>query len=475
MQRGWSYPGSTIVLAAVAAAGCSGAASAERTGAVSEALVGDALPGITSTDFVTVRTNFEAAESIDDGLGPIFNERACANCHSNGTTGGAGQNIERRFGRFDNNGQSFNPLANEGGSLRQLFSLGTFNDGATLCTVPVEKEPADATVHNVGRLTTPLFGLGLVEAIPDTLLVNIVNAEPAATRGVLNTSAILLANPDDASEALGGSRVNRFGWKAAVPVLTQFAADAYVNEMGITTQHCVRGTSVTAFCVESAPNGIPQPPGCDDLATAQPTNFPAQTGCPTNTDDAVGACSGIAGGSKIQDDVANFATFVTFLAPPPTDPNTSANGRALFASLGCANCHVDNTVSPGALGAAATFVTPATPAGIRAADGVLRRVPGNFRFHPFSDFAVHDMGTLGDSIGNNAGDSPAATRRMRTAPLWGIRFRNLLMHDGRAGDVATAIKDHDGGSDGQGTAAAAAFGALSPSNQADLVTYVRSL
>jgi CxxC motif-containing protein (DUF1111 family) len=456
-----------MAVAFVAACG-GGSGVSENSGQTAELLIGDALPGITATDFSTVRANFTQAEAIDNGLGPIFNERGCGNCHSNGNNGGAGQQIERRFGRFDNGGQSFNPLANEGGSLRQLFSLGTFNNGPTLCNVPVESEPADATVHNVGRLTTPLFGLGLVEALPDSFLQNIVNNEPSATRGILNTSAIVLANPDDASQSVGASRVNRFGWKSAVPVLEQFSADAYVNEMGITTQHCIRGASVTAFCTESAPNGKPQPPGCDDLAPLQASNFPAQTGCPQNTDDGVGSCAG--GLSKIQDDVANFTTFMTFLAPPPQDPNTSANGKALFTSTGCANCHVDNTVSPGALGTAATFVTPANPPSIRAADGVLRHVPGNLQFHPFSDFAAHDMGSLGDNIGLNPGDSPAAARRMRTAPLWGIRFRNLLLHDGRTGDIATAIRAHDG----QGAAAAAAFRALSPNNQSDLVTFVRA-
>jgi CxxC motif-containing protein (DUF1111 family) len=464
----------SVVAVAVGAA-CSGTSTEESNGQVGEALLGDSLAGIAPADFATVKANFNAPEQITDGLGPIFNERACGNCHNNNAFGGAGDNIERRFGRFDNNGQSFNPLANEGGSLRQLFSNGQFNNGSTLCNTVVESEPADATVHNVGRLTTPTFGLGLVEAMPDSFFQNIVNAEPAATRGVLNTSAILLANPDDPSEALGRTRVNRFGWKAAVPVLEQFSADAYINEMGITTQSCVHGTSVTAFCTESAPNGRPQPPGCDDLAPLQPANFTAQTGCPQNTDDAVGPCSAIPGGSEIQDDVANFATFMTFLAPPPQDTVTSANGKALFASVGCASCHVDNTVSAGALGAAATFVTPANPAGIRAADGVLRHVPGSLAFHPFSDFAAHDMGALGDNIGNNAGDSPTAARRMRTAPLWGVRFRNSLLHDGRAHDIRSAIVGHNGGAQGQGTAAATAFGTLSAGNQNDLITYVRSL
>jgi CxxC motif-containing protein (DUF1111 family) len=468
-----------LAIAAVAmavGAACSGASTDEEsTAQTSEAVLGDSLAGITATDFATVKANFNEPEQITDGLGPIFNERGCGNCHNNNASGGAGDNIERRFGRFDNNGQSFNPLANEGGSLRQLFSNGQFNNGSTLCTTVVESEPADATVHNVGRLTTPTFGLGLVDTLPDSFFQAIVNAEPAATKGVLNTSAVLLANPDDPNEITGATRVNRYGWKAAVPVLEQFAADAYVNEMGITTQSCVRGTSITAFCTESAPNGKPQPPGCDDLAPLQPANFTAQTGCPQNTDDAVGACSAISGGSKVQDDVANFATFMTFLAPPPQDTVTSANGKAVFAAIGCANCHVDNTVSAGALGLAATFKTPAAPAGIRAADGVLRHVPGSFAFHPFSDFATHDMGTLGDMIGNNPGDSPATTRRMRTAPLWGVRFRNKLMHDGRAADIRSAITAHNGGAQGQGTAAATAFGQQSTTNQNDLITYVRSL
>jgi len=97
-------------------------------------------------------------------------------------------------------------------------------------------------------------------------------------------------------------------------------------------------------------------------------------------------------------------------------------------------------------------------------------VPGGFTFFPFSDFLAHDMGTLGDQIGN-AGDSVAVTRRMRTAPLWGIRFRSHLLHDGRATDVASAVRAHDG----QGAAARDAFNALSPSAQSDLVAFVKSL
>jgi CxxC motif-containing protein (DUF1111 family) len=157
--------------------------------------------------------------------------------------------------------------------------------------------------------------------------------------------------------------------------------------------------------------------------------------------------------NELEEDVANFTTFMTFLAPPPRDFSdlVSINrGAPIFTQIGCAGCHTTTT-----------FRTPnPSPNG----------VPGAFPFNPFSDFAVHDMGTLGDQIGN-PGDSVAVTRRMRTAPLWGIRFRNHLLHDGRTGDVATAIRAHDG----QGAAARNAFNALSASSQHDVTQFVRSL
>ena len=128
-----------------------------------------------------------------------------------------------------------------------------------------------------------------------------------------------------------------------------------------------------------------------------------------------------------------------------------------------------------------TFRTPANPAPVTidAAGSESIRVPGNFAFNPFSDFLKHDMGTLGDMIGDappddpaqGLGDTVATTRQMRTAPLWGIRFRNRLLHDGRCQDVACAIRAHDG----QGAAARNAFNALSGTSQHNLVQFVRSL
>jgi CxxC motif-containing protein (DUF1111 family) len=97
-------------------------------------------------------------------------------------------------------------------------------------------------------------------------------------------------------------------------------------------------------------------------------------------------------------------------------------------------------------------------------------VPGNFSFRPFSDFLTHDMGSLGDRIGN-AGDSEAQTRRMRTAPLWGVRFRPRLLHDARATNIRDAILAHDG----DARTSVGIFRLLPRAQQDSLIAYVNSL
>ena len=421
--------------------------------------VGDPLPGIAAADFAEAKAAFVTVEGADDGLGPVFNERACGNCHFQGAIGGAGTQIERRFGTFFFflGRFRFDPLANDGngpfqargGSLRQLMTLGNFTalDGRA-CSVPLEQEPPEATIHNVGRQTTPLFGLGLVDAMPDSFFDGLAAAQPAAIRGIANRVPVLLPNFNDPTQSVGGTRVGRFGWKAAIATLNQFSADAYVNEMGITTQHCIRGQSITTFSTESQPNGDAQPLGCDDRAPPVPSTV---RGVPAGTDDFVGTCA--SGQNELQDDVAEFAEFMTFLAPVPraiVDAAATSRGQTLFSSIGCAGCHVTTT-----------FRTPAAPA---------NGVPGNFSFNPFSDFLVHDMDGGSDFIGN-FNDTIEQTRLMRTAPLWGIRFRTQLMHDGSAPDIPTAIGKHQG----QGSTAASNFAGLSTTQKSDLVTFVKSL
>jgi CxxC motif-containing protein (DUF1111 family) len=433
-----------ILLAATAigAVGCG--QGGDEVASSEGAVLGDAIPGTNGAAFAAARDNFNLTETVQDGAGPIFNERSCSACHSNGTIGGAGQNIERRYGRVVNG--VFDALESTGGSLRQLFGLGGFNPSPGVnCNSGVDTLPATATIRDSGRLTTPLFGLGLVDSLPDSRFDALAAREPAAIRGIVNRVSIVMANPLDAGQRNGATRVGRFGWKSGVSNLGQFAADAYLNEMGITTQHCFKGTSILTFATESKPNGVAQPSGCDDRGAGG-------AGIPAGTDDGVGSCAG--GLTEIQDDVELFTDFMTFLAPPPVDstidPNVARQGALVFLNAGCAGCHF-----PGPL------TTPNS-----APNGV----PGGMAFFPFSDFALHDMGALGDMIGND-GDTVARTRMMRTAPLWGLRFRTRFLHDGRAASVTAAIQAHAG----QGAAAATAFNALGASDRSALLRSLNAI
>lgn len=450
----WTMATSSLALSAIA--GCVEQADAEpeTVAATSQAVtaIGSALPGTDPDKFAEARENFIANEESEDGLGPLFNERGCGNCHSIPVIGGSGTQIERRFGSFENGAFYGYDQArdDEGGTLRQLFSNGTYQNGSVTCTIPVEHEPADANVHNVGRRSLPLFGLGLIDAMPDGFFDFLAAIEPAATRGTVLRRLSDFPDDRDASQSLTRPRVQRFGIKNQQTNLVSFSGDAYINEMGITTQSCYKGKSILAFANENLPNGAAIKAGCNggDLA---PANAPGNPNIPEFTDDTVGSCAG--GLSEVQEDMENFRFFMEHLAPPPrdlSDPIGAAVGAVVFAASGCGDCH---TLFP--------FVTPSAP---------FNGVPGNFVFFPFSDFLVHDMGSLGDRIGNS-GNSLAQTRLMRTSPLWGARFNTQLLHDGRAHSIREAILAHDG----QGKAARDKFAALSGFDQSFLLKFVNSL
>jgi CxxC motif-containing protein (DUF1111 family) len=459
-RRPWRIPACVILAAGAPLACVDEPAALEETPRIElpmdvaesrSTTIGGVLPGTDPDEFAEAEDAFAEVETIDEGLGPVFNDRGCASCHSLPVTGGSGVQVERRFGRLTNgifDAYDADP-ENHGGSLRQLFSNATYNFAGQSCTVPVEIEPVTANVKNVGRRTTPLFGLGLVDAMPDWWFDLLAATQPSSIRGVVQRVPVVLPDERDPTQFVGSLRVGRFGWKGQVPTLLVFSGDAYNNEMGITTQSCFKGKSILAFAYENLPNNVAPIAGCNggDLAPAQ-TPHPD---VPQFTDDAVGPCS--RNRTEIQEDVALFATFMERLAPPPPkikDPKTFALGAFAFAKVGCAGCHV-----------AVPFITPSRP---------YNEVPGNYPFFPFSDFLAHDMGSLGDCIGAT-GDPVAKTRLMRTAPLWGARLNPCFLHDCRAPTVRDAIIAHDG----QGKPARDAFLNLSSFLQSALLNYVLSL
>ena len=375
---------------------------------------GDPLPGLSAAEtarFQAGQTEFVTEEDpVKDGLGPVFNDKACANCHEVPAPGGGSTRRETRFGRIVRTGSqlqtpSFVPLTNLGGTLQQVNGIGVFPDpnGGPDCNYVGELVPPQANVVSQRR-TTPLFGLGLVDAIPEATFRQLVRAEANYFPDQVGRIGIVhdIKNNRDA--------VGRFGWKAQVPNLHQFAGDAYLNEMGITSPE---------FPDENCPQG--------DCGLLRCNPYP------TLNDDGSGP--------------AAFTDFMTLLAPPPRGSITrsTADGRKLFAVVGCNHCHTP------------TLTTGSSPVAALSWK----------QFHPYSDFLLHSMGTLADNIplGGARGDE------FRTAPLWGASQLTSFLHDGRAASVAEAVQAHDG----QGRQARDKFNALSAQDRQALLDFVNSL
>ena len=344
---------------------------------------------------------FEEVETIDDGLGPTYNAQSCRECHQNVVTGGASQIAEHRTGRLFE-GEFFESL---GGSL--IHSRATHPEIGEV----VSFEDDIRTF----RISTNTLGAGFIEAISNRTLLAIRDQQPGSVRGLAVIVPVL--------EVSGASRIGRFGWKSQHASLESFSADAYLNEMGITSplfpdENSSSGRDVAAF------DTVPDP-----------------------EDDGV--------------DIVAFANFMRSTKAPSRGPITPEvlEGEQLFESIGCSTCHV------------ASLVT--APAGTRINAGAFT-VPealGNKVIHPYSDFLLHDIET-GDGIPVLPGPQYAATAPLiRTAPLWGLRTRNRLMHDGLSFTREEAIARHGG----QAAATRQRFEALSPAQQALLLQFLNSL
>jgi CxxC motif-containing protein (DUF1111 family) len=332
---------------------------------------GDPLPGLTAAQlnlFLDGKDDFEKTEDVAGGLGPIFNRDSCVACHSSPATGGASAINVTRFGMTVNG--RFDSLDSLGGSLLQENAI-----------TPEAQEfvPSIANVV-IHRNSTPLFGLGLIDAIPDSEIVRNAKAYP---------NEHIKGRVGWVTDVVSGKRMaGRFGWKAQQATVLAFAADAYRNEMGVTNRY---------FPTENAPNGSAEKLAKTDFVL-DPEDAPA---------------TGLADFEKV-------ANFMTFLAPPPASKPTptTASGRMLFEAAACSLCH-----------------TPSMRTGYSKVAAL-----NNKEVRLYSDLLLHDMGSLGDGIVQET----ATGREFRTAPLWGIAQSAPYLHDGRAVTIDEAIKGHDG-------------------------------
>jgi CxxC motif-containing protein (DUF1111 family) len=366
--------------------------------------------------YVLDQQTYETAHDATTGLGPVFNARACSECHQNPVSGGASQFTELRVGHLDANGNFVNPTIFINDGANTITGRSLINDRAV---APEAQEHIPAT-ENIRALRAALstLGDGFVEAIDDATLIEISRSQPALSEGSIHGEFVQMP----VLEAPGQTRVGRFGWKDQHSSLLSFIGDAYLNEMGVTNR--LRPKDTTSI----------------GKVTSDPEDLP----------DSLGLA-----------DIDHFAQFLRGTKAPPRDEPLAATaaaqaGQALFEQTGCSVCHVSTivTVPSGTVINGGTFTVP--------------EALGSKIIHPFSDFLLHDIGT-GDGIVQGGPQDTA--HKLRTAPLWGLRMRPRYMHDLTSLSLTSAIKRHAGEADDVRDR----FARLSDEQKQDLFTFLNSL
>jgi len=426
----------------------------------------DPVPGT----FLQDKAIFEEVDVKEDGLGPVYNAQSCKECHQNPVTGAISQITELRAGHtigttfYDAPGGS---LINDRGIPTDNYNPADTRKSAKvqervppLYTAAIISGPALTADELTRTFRTSLntLGDGFVEAIADGTLVSIANNQPGTTgnevHGLVINVPVLEANfltNRDCRDPLAKCvrRVGRFGWKNQHASLLSFSGDAYLNEIGITNFLIPdENTSLGRFVGFGNPHNFDIVPD-DTLCPGQ--SFP----CAEDT----------------AQDIKTFAEFMRATKAPPRDPDIISQfqadvdaGASLFATMvvggtpfySCSVCHVPAIVTAPACTVinGGQFTVPAALA--------------NKNIRPFSDFLLHDIGT-GDGIVQNGGQ---ITRTMvRTPPLWGVRTRTRLMHDGKELTFNDAILRHAG----EATQVRNRYVNLSADDKRRLITFLESL
>ncbi len=417
---------------------------------------GGPIAGLTTREFeffTTSKEDFESVEDVADGLGPRMNLDGCAGCHAQPATGGTSPavNPQVAFASKDGGDDSvpffiridgpvrearfkFNPDGTRDGGVHNTFTI-TGRTGAAGCVLTQPDFAREAANRNlIFRIPTPLFGAGLLEQIPDSVILANQAANSYAKRALGIGGRPNRTKPGHVSGETNNNgndgTIARFGWKAQNQSLLLFSGEAYNVEMGITNELFQQEREQNPACqFARVPNGV-----TDTQETSTPAGLSA---------------------------IEHFAFFQRFLAPPtpslttPGGAASIARGRALFTNIGCAQCH-----------------TPTLTTG-NSTVAALRNQPVNL----FSDVLVHNMGPdLADDIfqGQAQGDE------FRTAPLWGLGQRIFFLHDGRTTDLIAAILAHRSAASprfqaSEANAVVHNFNRLSEQRKQDLLNFLRSL
>src|SRR4029077_17010049 len=351
-----------------------------------------------------------------DGLGPLYNAQSCRECHQSPVSGAASQVAELRVGHQGSGGHFRTPEIPIAHGAEVISGRSLVNDRAICPNAAFpdneiqERVPETETIRTF-RLSLNLLGDGFVEAVADQTLVDLAQQQCKSSHRKICGQVLQVP----IVEAPGRMSVGRFGWKDQHASLLSFSGDAYLNEMGITNR--LQPNEVTNICnTATEPNDTPGPDGLSDID--------------------------------------HFARFIRASKAPARDAVVASSvaatrGLALFDKVGCATCHVE------------TLTT--APAGTKINGGTFTIPPalGSVTLHPYGDFLMHDVGT-GDGIlqatrehyGHKVfqqmadylskQDFESSRNKIRTAPLWGVRMRPRLMHDGTSLTLLEAITRHKG-------------------------------
>lgn len=403
------------------------------------AVIGAPVPGLTAQQqalFAAGKAAYEKEFTVPEGLGPMFRGKSCAECHGFPVTGGqdpAGTDNNVTHFMIENQGNWF--LALEfGGPVIQHRTIATEPGGAA-CPLQPEVVPPMPGVRTSLRHTPPVFGFGLLDAVPDKEILSWQGRKPwkdPAVLGVANwgieieSLVQLQAFSFDISrrQPAGIARVGRFGWKSQTGTLWQFTTEPFNIEMGISTPFFPR---------ENTPDGSPLPAACVALGPGQPNDTGSQNSL-------------------------RLFHFQALLGAPPNKPLTpkALYGAFLFKAVGCADCHRPRMTT-------GTYH-------LANLDGSVQPVAAlsNKEIFPYSDLLIHDMGP-GLEDGRVMGR--ASGRFWRTTPLWGNRFKTRFLHDGRAATIDEAIDLHGG----ESAHSTAKYEQLTDAQEAALLEFIEGL
>jgi CxxC motif-containing protein (DUF1111 family) len=386
---------------------------------------------------------FDEVEQLSDGLGPLYNAQSCRECHQNPVSGAASQVTELRVGHQGPDGRFRTPDIPIAHGAEVITGRSLVNDRAICPNAAFpdkeiqERVPETESIHTL-RLSLSVLGDGFVEAVADQTLIDLAKQQCKSSRQKICGQLLFVP----IVEAPGQMSVGRFGWKDQHASLLSFAGDAYLNEMGITNR--LQPNEVTNLC-----NSAPEPndkPGADGLS-----------------------------------DIDRFARFIRATKAPARDSQLASTaaaqkGLALFHKIGCSTCHVE-TLTTAPVGTKINGGTFTIPAAL-----------GSISLHPYGDFLMHDVGT-GDGILQatrehygqrvfqqmsaylSKQDFESSRNKIRTAPLWGVRLRPRLMHDGASVTLLEAITRHRG----EASHVIQQFEKLKRPDQENIIEFLKSL